>query len=136
MNNPMKNINKENLKKGFSTLFIVIILGGIALSVALSLSTSSVWSIKASNDTKDSNKAKSLVNACAEVALEVMRENNSYAGTDNVVLDGNTCTYTVTNTGGTTRGIVIFGTVGGIVRKIDITTSTFNPLVISYWQEN
>jgi hypothetical protein len=135
MNNSMKILNSKKTRRGFSTLFIVIILGGIALSVAFSLSTSSVWSIKGSNDTKNSNKAKSLANACAEVALEVMRENNSYTGNDSVVLDGNTCTYTVTNTGGTTRSLIISGSVGGIVRKINITTSTFNPLVISSWQE-
>ena len=122
-------------KQGFSTLFIVIILGAISLSVILSLSTSSVWSIKGSTDTKNSNVSKALVNSCAEVALEVIRENNSYTGTDNVVLEGNTCTYTVSNTGGTTRDIVVSGAINGVTRKLNITTSTFNPLVVSLWQE-
>lgn len=128
-------VNKAKYINGFSTLFIVIILGAIAMSVAFSLSTSSVWSIKGSNDTKNSNRAKSLVNSCAEVVLEVMRESNSYTGVDSVVLDGNTCTYTVTNTGGATRGIAISGTIGGVVRNLNITTGSFNPLVISSWQE-
>jgi len=135
MNKNIEKTRKMNLKKGFSTLFIVIILGAIGLSVAISLSTSSVWSTRGSNDTKNSNKAKSLTNTCAEVALEAMRENNNYTGVSNLVLDGNTCTYTVTNTGGTTRSLVISGTVGDVVRKINITTGTFNPLVISSWLE-
>ena len=135
MNKNIEKTRKMNLKKGFSTLFIVIILGAIGLSVAFSLSTSSVWSTRGSNDTKNSNKAKSLTNTCAEVALEAMRENNNYTGVSNLVLDGNTCTYTVTNTGGTTRSLVISGTVGDVVRKINITTGTFNPLVISSWLE-
>jgi len=135
MNKNIENTRKGDLKKGFSTLFIVIILGAIGLSVAISLSTSSVWSTRGSNDTKNSNKAKSLTNTCAEVALEAMRENNNYTGVSNLVLDGNTCTYTVTNTGGTTRSLVISGTVGDVVRKINITTGTFNPLVISSWLE-
>lgn len=132
--NEMKNFKKIT-NKGYSTLLIVILLGSIALTLAITLSTSSVWSVKGSIDTKNSNQVKALVNACAEVALEVMRENNSYTGTNNVTLDSNTCTYTVTNTGGTTREVVVSGTVAGIVRKLNITTSTFNPLVVSSWQE-
>ncbi|MEI7513195.1 MAG: hypothetical protein WCJ74_01060 [bacterium] len=122
-------------KHGFSTLFIVIILGAISLSLVFSLSASSVWSIKGSTDTKNANKAKALVNSCAEVALEVLRENNNYTGTNNVILDGNTCTYTVLNTGGTTRSVAVSGSVSGVTRKLNIITGTFNPLVVSSWQE-
>jgi len=68
-----------------------------------------------------------------EVALETMRENNNYAGTDNVTLQGSVCTYTVTNTGGTTRSITVSEVVRDITRKLLITTSTFNPLVIASW---
>ena len=104
-------------KRGFSTLFIVIILGAISLSLIISLSTGSVWSIKSSTDTKNANKAKVLVNSCAEIALEVMREDNNYTGTDNVTLNGNTCTYIVSNTGGTTRAVVVSGVVNGVTRS-------------------
>jgi hypothetical protein len=130
-------MNKLNLqsKKGFITLLIVIILGAIALALTLTLSTSSVWSIRGSMNSQSSNTTKSLVNACAEIALEAMRENNSYTGTGNVALNGNTCTYTVVNTGGTTRSITVTGTINGVTRKLSITTSSFNPLVIGSWQE-
>ena len=127
--------NTKNIKNGFSTLLIVILLGSVALTLALTLSTSSVWSIKSSVDTKYSNQAKALVNACAEIALEAIRETNSYTGIGNVTLNNNTCNYTITNTGGTTRQIVVSGTVNGVVRKLDIATGSFNPLVISSWQE-
>ena len=130
----MNNIAKQN-QRGFSTLLIVILLGGVALSLTLALSTSSVWSIRGSIDSKTSNITKSLVNACAEIALEAMRENNSYTGTSNVLLNNNTCSYTVANTGGTTRSVIISGTVAGITRKINITTSSFNPITISSWLE-
>ncbi len=121
--------------RGFSTLLVVILLGSVALTLALTLSTGSFWSIRGSIDTKNSNQAKSLVNACAEVALEVIRENNNYTGTNNVTLNSNTCSYTITNTGSTTRGIAVSGTVNGITRKLNIITNSFNPLVISSWQE-
>jgi hypothetical protein len=75
------------------------------------------------------------MNACAEVALEAMRENNAYTGTNTVTLNSNICTYVVTNTGGSTRSLAVSGTVNGITRKINISTSSFNPLIISSWQE-
>lgn len=125
----------NNFHKGFSTLLIVIILGGVALALVLTLATSSVWSMKGSVDSGISNQTKSLVNACAEVALEAMREDNSYTGTAGVTLQGATCSYAVANTGGTTRSVTVSGIVRDITRKILITTSTFNPLVIASWQE-
>lgn len=130
-------MNKLKLQsnRGFGTLLIVILLGGVALALTLLLSTSSVWSIRGSIDSKTANIAKSLANACAEVALEAMRENNSFTGTNTVALNGNTCLYTVTNTGGTTRSVSVSGTVGGITRKLTITTTAFNPLTIGSWQE-
>lgn len=126
---------KIQTSRGFSTLLIVILLGGVALALTLTLSTSSFWSIRGSIDSKNSNIAKSLVNACAEVALEIMRENNNYTGTGNVTLNDNTCSYTVTSTGGTTRSVSASGTVDGITRNLFITTNSFNPLTISSWQE-
>jgi hypothetical protein len=130
----MRNFTNQN-QKGFSTLLIVILLGGVALALTLTLSTSSLWSIRGSIDSKSSNVTKSLVNACAEVALEAMRENNSYTGSGSVVLSSNSCLYTVANTGGTTRSVSVSGTVNGITRKLSINTASFNPLVIDSWQE-
>jgi hypothetical protein len=121
--------------KGFSTLFIVVILGSAMMGLVLTLATSSFLSVKSGANIKNSNQTKALVNACAEVALEKLRENNNYIGTNNVLLGGNTCNYTITNTGGSNRAVSVSGSVGSIVRKIEITTSAFNPLAISSWQE-
>ncbi len=129
----LKNLKN---KKGFSTLLVVILLGSVAMTLALTLTTSSVWSIRASIDTRNSNKAKGLVNACAEVALEKIRESNNFVGTNSVTLSGNVCNYTVADTGGSTRSITVSGIVNGITRNLNITTSSFNPLIISSWEEN
>lgn len=123
------------MKKGFSTLFVVIILGSIALSLAVSISTSSLWSVQSSILTKQENKARSVANACAEVALEAMKQNNSYTGSDTVSLGGENCDYTVTNTGGNSREISVVAVVDNVTRKLEITTDSFNPLNINSWKE-
>ena len=129
-------MTKQNTQKGFGTLYIVIILGMVVLSLSLWLSTGSFWSIQNGVNLKTSQQTKSLTEACAEVALEAMRENNNYTGTDSVTIGSNSCTYTVSDTGGNNREINISGTIGSVTRKLRVTTSSFNPIVISSWQEN
>ncbi len=127
--------NKLQNQRGFGTLFIVIVLGSVALGLALWISTSSLWSIRGSTDNKSSVQAKVLVNACAEVALETVRENTSYTGSNSVTIGSDTCNYTVVNTGGNNRTVTVIGSVGTITRKLQISTNAFNPLTIASWQE-
>jgi hypothetical protein len=121
--------------KGFSTLFIVIIIGSVALGLILSLSTSSFWNVKSSLNSKNSEQTRALTDSCAEVALEIMRENNAFVGSGSVTLNSNTCNYTISNTGGNNRSIVVSGTINDVVRKVQITTKAFNPMKINSWQE-
>ena len=130
----LKYLTKNN-QQGFAALFIVIILGGVALASVLGATAGIAWSIRGGVDTKKSNQAKALVNACAEMALEALREYHIYSGTDTLLISGNSCTHTVADTGGDSRSIVVSGTVGDITKKINITTNGFNPMVISSWQE-
>lgn len=123
------------MNKGFSTLFVVIVLGSVALGLILYLSTSSLWSIRSSIGSATSNQTRALIDACAEVALETMRENTSYTGSDSVTLEGNMCSYTVISNGGDVRTITVMGTIGNITRKLRITSTAFNPILISSWQE-
>ncbi len=123
------------MRKGFTTLFLVLITGSLALSLALWSSTSSLWSIRGSFDNKDSGQAKALANACAEIALERIRVTESYVGTDTKNISDDECSYVVTNTGGNNRTIVIEARVNNFVRKIEITTTAFNPITIATWKE-
>lgn len=123
------------MHRGFGTLLMVIVLGSLTLGLALWVSTSSLWSIRSSIDNQSAAQAKALVNACAEVALELVREDQTYTGTRSVTLGNDTCTATITDTGGSTRRITVSGTVDSVSRKIDITTSSFNPLTVSSWGE-
>ncbi|MCX6716847.1 MAG: hypothetical protein NTV72_02910 [Candidatus Taylorbacteria bacterium] len=123
------------MQKGFTTLFIVIILGSLVTGLVIAFSISSVWSIRGNTNLVNSNISKALVNACAEMALETLRLNNNYTGTGNISLNGNSCSYSISNTGGNTRAIVASSTVSGTIRKVNVNTSTFNPISITNWQE-
>lgn len=123
-------------EKGFSTLFVTIILGSIALSMAVWISTSSFWSIQEGIDTKIVEQTKALANACAEVALDVIRLNPSYTGTDTLSIDDNSCQYIIANIGGFDRRVEIIATIKNITKEIEIQTEGLNPIRINTWKEN
>jgi Tfp pilus assembly protein PilV len=131
----VQQVLDKKLKKGFSTLLVVIIIGVMVMGLILYISTTSYWSVRQSVDDKVAMQTEQMVNACAESALETMRENNSFTGGNSLTIGSDTCNYTVTNTGGNNRSINITSTIKNITRNLTITTSAFNPLVISSWQE-
>lgn len=126
--------NKQLNKKGFSTLLVVVILGSIALGLILLIGTTSFWSVTGSIADKNSMQADQIANACAELALEVMRENNGFTGNASSVISNSSCDYTVANSGGNNRIIQVTGTVGSITRKIKIITDSFNPINVLSWE--
>lgn len=122
--------------KGYITLISVLIVGAVGTAIAISLILLGNSSSQNSFVIQQSAQAKGLANACAEEALEQIRESTLFTGTANLTLGQGSCTYTVTNTGGTNRGITTSGTVGTVIRKISITITAINPLiVVSSWQE-
>ena len=123
------------MQKGFSTLLIVIIIGIMVMTMLLYITTTGYWSVRGSIDNKNSMQTEQLANACAELALEALRENNNFVGTGNDIINSSTCSYTVSNTGGNNRSINVTATVGGITRKLTITINSFNPITIASWQE-
>lgn len=123
------------MNKGFSTLFSVIILGSIVLSISIFIATGNLWAIRESSETKDYVRAKVLLDGCAEIVLDQIRQDNSYTGSGTQTIGGKSCIYSVTNSGGDVRTVLITGVVGSITRKLQIVTSGFNPLKVSSWSE-
>ena len=122
------------MKKGFSTLFIVILLGSLSLGLILMLTNSSFLAVKTGTDDKSSSQSKALINACAEIALENIRENNTWLGTNSVKIDGNLCTYNISGSG-SNRTILASGNFNNMFRKVEVQTTALNPIVVSTWQE-
>ena len=131
-------INKfyNKTASGFITLLAVLIVGIVGTAIAVSLVLLGLGASRSSFAIEQSNQAKGLANACAEEALQQIRDLTSFTGTGNLTLGQGTCTYTVTNTGGSNRTITASGTVGTIVRKISISITAIMPsIVVSSWQE-
>ena len=120
---------------GFVTLISVLILGAVGMAVVVSLMLLGIDSSRTSLVLEQSLQARGLADACTETALQQIRTNNAFTGTATLTFGTGSCTYTVTNPGGTSRNIVVSGTVGTIIRRISVNLSAVSPVTISLWQE-
>jgi len=127
-----------NLKEnGYVTLISVLVIGAIGVAVGVSLISLGLSASRTSFSLEQSNQTKALANACAEEALQQIRDQPlAFSGTNNLVLGRGNCTYTVTAGSGEDRTIEASGTVDTIVRKIEISIDQINPTInITSWQE-
>ena len=122
---------------GFITLISVLIVGAIGVAIATSLLILGLGGSRSSFALVQSNQAKSLANACAEEALEKLRESVYYTGNATINFSIGSCQIqTIGGTGNTNRTLQTVGTVGTIQRKIKIVISSIHPVpVLTSWQE-
>jgi len=125
-----------NNNGGYITLISVLVVGAVGVAIAISLILLGLGSSRTSFAVEQSNQAKALANACAEEALEQIRNSTPFTGTGNLTLGQGACTYTVTSQGGQNRTIIALGTVGTVVRKVKVIINHINPLITpTSWQE-
>ncbi|MFA6520906.1 MAG: hypothetical protein WCT53_00775 [Candidatus Gracilibacteria bacterium] len=122
--------------RGFGALLAVLILGVVMTSIAVYMVLLGIDTSRTGLELENSAKAKALSVACAEEGLTKIRESIIFTGTGTLTIGDGSCTYTVINTGGTTRTITSTGTVGSEIRKSKVMISHINPTISSiYWQE-
>lgn len=121
---------------GYIALISVLVIGAVSTAAALVLLSTGADSQRTALVAQQSTQARSLAMACAEEALQVVHDDTSYVGTGNLSLGQGSCSYTVTNTGGSNRTITATGTVGTVVRKIQAyATIESSSISVSLWQE-
>lgn len=114
-----------------STLFLVVIGGVVAGSlILLGLGFS-----KTSLALDQSNQAKALANTCAEEALLKLKQNLSYTGNETITLASGTCQIQDVKGAGPNRIIQTTGTVGAIIRKVEVKVKISPSFTLSSWLE-
>lgn len=126
----------HNNQRGYITLLSVLIFGAIGIAITISLLLLGMGSSRTSFAYEQSHQAKALANACAEEAMQQIRDSTPFTGSGTLNLGKGSCTYTVTSQGGQNRAVAASGTVGTIIRKVKIILSAINPqIVVTSWQE-
>lgn len=128
----MRNSSRQS---GYVALLAVLIVSSAATVIATTLLVTGVDSQRTALMTQQSVQARKLADACAEEALQQIHDNTSFTGTNNLSLGQGSCSYTVTNTGSTTRTIVTSGTVNNVVRKVQVYVTITTSISVTSWQE-
>ncbi len=122
--------------RGFAALIGVLIFGGFCITIATSMVLSATRSMQTSLAMRQSYEAKAVAEACADIALQAIHDDTGYTGTGGTTLGMGTCTYTVTDNGGSTRTVDVSASVGRIVKTFVITTDQVSPTIhIASWSE-
>lgn len=123
-------------RSGYIALIAVLFFVAIGGAIATSLILLGVGVSRTSFALDQSYQAKALANACAEEALQQIRESVPFSGTGSLTLGQGSCSYTVVKLTGQNRTLTSNGTVGTIVRKVSISLDKITPSInITSWQE-
>lgn len=126
----------RRFEAGYVALIAVLVMGAVATSVGVTLLLTGTDSQRSSLIDQQSKQARAYATACAEEALQLMHDTTTYTGTNNLTFSLGSCTYTVTNTGGSARTILATGTVGNVVKKVQVyATIGASSISITSWQE-
>jgi uncharacterized protein (UPF0333 family) len=135
MQQQMSDLTKKN-QKGFVLLVAALLISAVAGTIGASLVLLGLNASRTSFAIEQSNQTKALANACAEEALQQIKDSIPFEGTGNITMGNGTCTYTVTKGTGQERTVTASGAVGNMTRKITISLDSITPdMNITSWQE-
>lgn len=128
--------DKKN-QSGYIVLITVLVIGAIGVAIAVSVLLLGLGSSRSGFAMQQSSQAKSLVNACAEEALQKLRESVYYTGNESLTYSSGSCQIqTISGSGNSNRTIQTVGTVGTIQRKVKVVVGSVHPTIaITSWQE-
>lgn len=122
--------------KGFVILINVLAVAIVGSTIVISLLWLAIGSSNNHVTLLNSMQTRNLANACVEVALQEIRNNTSYSGSDVVSINDIECSYTVTIPSNGNREITASSTYNNVVKKIEVLVSQVDPtIIISSWQE-
>lgn len=118
-------------------LLSVLVFGAVGLSVIISGLLLGVDASRSSLTLQQSIQARALANACAEEALQTLRESVYYTGNETLTFSTGTCEIqTISGTGNINRTVITTGNVGNVERTVQVEISTVHPTIsITSWQE-
>lgn len=134
MNFTLSSLQKIKTK-GYIALFSVIVLGVVGGTITISIILLGLGVSKTDFQVSQSSQARVAATACAEEALQVIRESSAVSGSGNLTLASSTCSYTIALEGGQIT-VQSTGQIAEIVTKIKVILATTTPIIqLSSWQD-
>lgn len=132
VNGQLSNVRSN----GFITLISVLVVGAVGIAITLSLILLGLGLSRTSFVIEQSSQTKALANACAEEAMQQIRDSAPFTGSGSLALGQGICAYTVTSQGAESRTITASGMVGTVIGKVKVIIDKISPVInIVSWQE-
>lgn len=124
-------------QRAYIALITILIISAVTLLIAVSSSLFGISETDMGLIVDQSTQSYYLANACAEYALERLKNNINYAGDETLDIDDGSCyIYLPEGSGNENRTIKVTGTLANKTRKIKIIIEKVNPsMTINSWQE-
>lgn len=128
------HIHNQN---GYVILISVLVVSIVGLAIAASVITLGIGSSQTALSSQQSFQARALADACAEHALNELRQSTGYSGSETLMFATGSCeVLAVGGSGNSNRTVQVSGTVGTAVRYVEVIVAEVKPqLQISQWQE-
>jgi hypothetical protein len=133
----ISHANKEKMDNGFIALISVVIIEALILLISIGVSLRSITESNISLDEQWSNRALSLSNACAEIALMKIESVLNYNGNEIIMIDGDSCEIMpLEGSGNTNRIIKTQSAIMNNARKVEVKIAQISPVMrITSWKE-
>lgn len=122
--------------RGFSLLLSVIVLGALVGTVVVTMFLTGMTGQQGVAAFRASERAALYADACIEKALQEVRDDNQYSGSDQLTFTHGSCDVEVTAGSGQNRTIEATGVVDDTTRRVRVEISNINPeITVDSWQE-
>lgn len=129
-------MKKNYYTDGYITLLSVVIFSAVSVAIVTTVLFLGSQSLSSSRDQELGAYGRQILDACIEEALERIKDLESFTGFGSLSFGNGTCSYQVTNNGGTNRTVTASSTSGTIVRKAQATLNQINPTIhITSWSD-
>lgn len=129
--------NDKNNQKGYIALILILIVLGLALTIAISANLSGISEADMGLQKSQSSQSFYLANLCAEDALMKLKKDLEYKGGETLTFDqGNCVILPIEGNGNFDRVVKTEGNIYNQIRRIEIKINKVNPKTeIGSWRE-
>lgn len=131
----LQNLWYTQNRRGYITLISVLVVGAVTTVIATSLLFFGITSSRTIVLLERSLAAETLTIACAEEALQQIRDSTPFIGSGTLTFGPGSCSYLVTSQGGQNRTIMSSSTIDTTARKVRMIIDKITPNIqVVSWQ--
>lgn len=123
-------------QSGAALMLGILLASAISLAIGLGLLNSGIATNLSAQTRHSGYQAQNFADACAEKALQKIRDNVSFTGNASEDIDGSSCNYTVVAGSDQNRTINASSTYKNATRRVQVTITSHTPkIIVNYWTE-